>query len=82
VFLDGLITALLAWNSGLDIKHSVDMHSRRLRRVLAESECAVFGSLARTTVEPLLNKRTVGIEFIYVPDDSAIRTLRRLLDDN
>lgn len=79
-FLDGLVAALGQWHPALEVRNSIHAGSTRLRKVLSTSECVVYGTLARQKIEPLIPNRTIGIEFIYVPDDSAIRGIRRVLD--
>jgi DNA-binding transcriptional regulator YhcF (GntR family) len=81
-FVDGMITAATSLNPGLDITGACDSSDQQaIGQLLRESDCIVYGTLARQVIDRQLPSSAEGIELIYIPDDSSIQRLRRLLRD-
>jgi DNA-binding transcriptional regulator YhcF (GntR family) len=81
-FVDGMITAATSLNPGLAITGACDSSDRDgISQLLAGSDCIIYGTLARHVIDRQLPPSTEAIELIYIPDDSSIQRLRRLLRD-
>jgi DNA-binding transcriptional regulator YhcF (GntR family) len=81
-FVDGMITAATSLNPGLVITGACDSSDQpAISQLLAESDCIVYGTLARQVIDRQLPSSVEAIELIYIPDDSSIQRLRRLLRD-
>jgi hypothetical protein len=81
-FVDGMITAATSLNPGLDITGACDSSDQpAITQLLGESDCIVYGTLARQVIDRQLPSSAEGIELIYIPDDTSIQRLRRLLRD-
>jgi DNA-binding transcriptional regulator YhcF (GntR family) len=81
-FVDGMITAATSLNPGLVITGACDSADQpTIGQLLAESDCIIYGTLARQVIDRQLPSSVEAIELIYIPDDSSIQRLRRLLRD-
>ena len=79
-FVDGMVSAILSLNSGVEVfGYAESKDVRLIEELAASSDCIIFGSLSRVPVEQLLPSSTEAIEFYYVPDGSSVARLRRLL---
>ncbi len=79
-FIDGMITAVTALNTGITIVGAVDAQHRHAMRALYEHvDCIIYGTPARAVVRKEFNGSVDEIELIYVPDPSSLLHLRRLL---
>jgi DNA-binding transcriptional regulator YhcF (GntR family) len=81
-FVDGMITAATSLNPGLQITgacHSADEPA--VTTLMSTSDCIIHGTLARHVIEARLPAALESIELVYVPDDSSVQRLRRLLRD-
>jgi DNA-binding transcriptional regulator YhcF (GntR family) len=82
-FVDGMITAVAMFNSNLTIVGGADTgDARRLKKLIAQVDCLIYGTLSRRTVGELLPRSVEAIELMYVPDESSIQRLRTMLIDN
>jgi DNA-binding transcriptional regulator YhcF (GntR family) len=81
-FVDGMITAVTSLNPGVTITGACDSgNEQAIAELLAGADCIVHGTLARQVVEQRIPASIEAIELIYVPDDSSVQRLRRLLRD-
>jgi DNA-binding transcriptional regulator YhcF (GntR family) len=81
-FVDGMITAATSLNPGLVITGACDSSDGPvIAQLLRESDCIIYGTLARQVIDRQLPSSVEAIELIYIPDDSSIQRLRRLLRD-
>ncbi len=81
-FVDGMITAATSLNPGLVITGACDSSDQQvIGQLLAQSDCIIYGTLARQVIDRQLPSSAESIELIYIPDDSSIQRLRRLLRD-
>jgi DNA-binding transcriptional regulator YhcF (GntR family) len=81
-FVDGMITAATSLNPGLVITGACDSSDGpAITQLLRESDCIIYGTLARQVIDRRLPSSVEAIELIYIPDDSSIQRLRRLLRD-
>lgn len=81
-FVDGMITAATSLNPALEITGACDSGDEQgIRDLVAGADCLIHGTLARQVVEARLPASIGAIELIYVPDDSSVQRLRRLLRD-
>lgn len=81
-FVDGMITAATSLNPALDITGACDCDDQQaIGQLLTGAECVIHGTLARHVVDRQLPPSIESIELIYIPDDSSIQRLRRLLRD-
>jgi DNA-binding transcriptional regulator YhcF (GntR family) len=81
-FVDGMITAVTSLNPSVDIIGACDSGDEQaISELLAGTDCIIHGTLARHVVERRLPASIESIELIYVPDDSSVQRLRRLLRD-
>jgi DNA-binding transcriptional regulator YhcF (GntR family) len=79
-FVDGMVSAIASLNSGVEVfGYAESRDIQRIEELAASSDCIIFGSLSRATVEHVLPPSTEAIEFMYVPDGSSVARLRRLL---
>ena len=79
-FVDGMITAVTAFNPSVTIVGGADSHDHRgLVRLLQQVDCVVYGTLARSVLADVLPRSVEGIELMYVPDEVSVQRLRSLL---
>jgi DNA-binding transcriptional regulator YhcF (GntR family) len=79
-FLDGMITAISSLNPNVTVIGSCEVAATRELRLLArKANCVVHGTLARDRVHEVLPRSTTAIELVYIPDDTSIAALRKLL---
>ncbi len=81
-FVDGMITAATSLNSGIEIVGACDSaDDQGITELISRADCIIYGTLARQVVESRLPASIEVIELVYVPDDSSVQRLRRLLRD-
>jgi DNA-binding transcriptional regulator YhcF (GntR family) len=81
-FVDGMITAATSLNSGIDIVGACDSaDDQGIAELISGADCIIHGTLARPVVEARLPASIEVIELVYIPDDSSVQRLRRLLRD-
>jgi DNA-binding transcriptional regulator YhcF (GntR family) len=81
-FLDGMITAIGTLNPNLTVVGSCEAAAtRELRLLVRKASCVVHGTLARDAVYQALPRSTTAIELVYIPDDTSIAALKRLLTE-
>jgi DNA-binding transcriptional regulator YhcF (GntR family) len=81
-FVDGMITAATSLNSGIEVIGACDSaDDQGIAGLISRADCIIHGTLARQVAETRLPASIEVIELVYVPDDSSIQRLRRLLRD-
>jgi DNA-binding transcriptional regulator YhcF (GntR family) len=81
-FVDGMITAATSLNSGIEVIGACDSaDDRGIAELISRADCIIHGTLARQVAERRLPASIEVIELVYVPDDSSVQRLRRLLRD-
>jgi DNA-binding transcriptional regulator YhcF (GntR family) len=79
---DNMITAATSLNSGIDIVGACDSaDDQGIAELISGADCIIHGTLARPVVEARLPASIEVIELVYIPDDSSVQRLRRLLRD-
>jgi DNA-binding transcriptional regulator YhcF (GntR family) len=81
-FVDGMITAATSLNSGIEVIGACDSaDDQGIAELISRADCIIHGTLARQVAETRLPASIEVIELVYVPDDSSVQRLRRLLRD-
>lgn len=79
-FIDGMIIAITEFNPAVSLAGAADTtNPARVKALLAQVDCVVYGTLTRDIVGELLPRAVEGIELLYVPDQTSLERLRGLL---